>query len=422
MPAPGEASSTFSPLLDAIKVDLFFDATLSMQGFTLTQSGSTYQQTIPLLERAVIEGWRGGEASFFKFGNETAPLLGRTFLDAAKPQFYADSKYNKRTFIERVIDQAQPDHLTVIITDLFQDNADVNQLSTKLKNKFIAAGLAVGVLGLRSQFHGKIYDVGAYNHSFAYNSSDKPQTGRPFYLLAFGSHANIAQYFATLERSGLSNFPERHALILSHFITATPTPFASAKLKTANGISEINSSNVVAQSKRQAQIKAFRIIKGKSVAEFSADWPYEPLANVLVHSGDLQPDLTCWKGEQGTKELSPVENSAAQKALHVDAKLFPDTGSFNNLQFRARLNVSEFPAAGLYAYKIVLRPVTSLPGWVNDWSLRDGEIAASPLKAAEFNGAKTYNLANFLGTLSGAVSSTRQPEAGEFYIYIQVDR
>jgi hypothetical protein len=424
MPSPPEPTATFSPTPETLKVDLYFDATLSMQGFTQTQTSSTYQQAIPLLERAVIEGWRGGEASFFKFGNDTAPLTGRAFLDAAKPQFYSDAKYNKKTFIERVIDKAQPDHLTVIITDLFQDNADVNQLSAKLKDKFIATSLAVGVLGIRSQYQGTVYDVGSDNYSFAYKSSDKPQSGRPFYLLAFGSHANIAQYFATLERSGMSSFPERHALIFSRFITAGRTPFASAKLKTANGISEISSTNLVAPSKRQDEIKAFRIIKGKREAIFTADWPYEPLPNVLEHSSVLESDVTCWKGEEaGTRVLSPVENQAGKAALHVDARLLPDEGSFNRLEFQARLNVNELPAAGTYEYRIVLRPPNpTLPGWVRDWNMRDGDIKAWHLKASEFNGARTYNLENFLGTLSGAVSSTSRPEAGELFVYLKVDR
>lgn len=424
MPAPAEATSTYPGVADALKVDLYFDATLSMQGFTLPKSGSTYQQAIPLLERAVIEGWRGGEAAFFKFGNETAPLPGRAFLDAAKPQFYSDAQYNKKTLIERVIDKAEPDHLTVIITDLFQDNADVNQLSSKLKNKFIGAGLAVGVLGIRSNFEGKVYDVGPDNYSFTYQSSDKPQTGRPFYLLAFGSHANIAHYFATLDRTGMINFPERHALIFSRFITAQTTPFASAKLKTATGISEISSSNLVSQSKRQAEIKAFRIIKGKTEATFTTDWPYEPLPNVLEHPSELEPELTCWKGEdRGTPELTPVENSAAKSALHVSAKLLQVSESAGKLEFKAHLNVSQIPAAGTYSYRIVLRPIDpTLPAWVNDWNMRDADIKAWHSNGGEFNGAKTYNLENFLGTLSGAVSSTRRPEAGELYVYIKVDR
>ena len=66
--------------------------------------------------------------------------------------------------------------------------------------------------------------------------------------------------------------------------------------------------------------------------------------------------------------------------------------------------------------------VVELSAWVNDWNMRDGELAASRFKPAQFNGAKTYNLANFLGTLGGAVSSTKRPEAGELYMYIQVDK
>jgi hypothetical protein len=424
MPPPGEPTSIFSPASESLKVDLFFDATLSMQGFTLSQSSSSYQEVVPLLERAVIEGWRGGEASFFKFGDDIAPLPGRKFLEAVKPQFYSDAKYNTRTLIERVIDRADADHLTVIVTDLFQDNADVNQLSVKLKNKFLATGLAVGVLGIRSQYQGTVYDVGPDNYSFTYKTSEKPQTGRPFYLLALGSHANIAQYFTTLENSGINSFPERHALILSRYITAQPTPFASAKLKTANRISEISSSNLLAKSKRPDQIRAFKISKGKTEAAFSTDWAYQPLPNVLEHSASLIPELTGWKGEDaGTRELTPVENQSAKNALVITARLLPGSSSFSKLDFQARLKVSELPTGGIYGYRIVLRPSNyALPGWVSDWNMRDGDIKTWHLRATEFNGAKTYNLENFLGTLQGAVLSTTPPEAGEFYVYIRVDR
>jgi hypothetical protein len=54
--------------------------------------------------------------------------------------------------------------------------------------------------------------------------------------------------------------------------------------------------------------------------------------------------------------------------------------------------------------------------------MRDGDIKAWHLKVSEFNGARTYNLENFLGTLSGAVSSTSRPEAGELFVYMKVDR
>lgn len=424
MPPPSEPSERLSPVSEALKVDLFFDATLSMEGFVSTQSSSYYQQTIPLLERGVIEGWKGGQVSFHKFGDDIAALPGRKYLDAAKRDFYSDAKYNKKTLIERVIDRAELDHLTIIVTDLFQDNADVNQLSEKLKQKFIVNGLAVGVLGIRSQYEGTVYDVGADNYTFSYRAKEKPETGRPFYLLAFGSHANIAHYFDTLGSGGINGFPEKHELILSGFLTALPTSFAAAKLKTADKISEISISNLLTPGYTGDQVKAFKISKGKIAAHFSTEWTYEPLPNVLEYSSELTCDVEGWKGEdRGGKELVLSEHQQAKKALNVIATLTPASPPFNQLQIRADLNVSEIPVAGTYRYRVRLRPSQFvLPSWVSEWNMRDPEIKTWHLHPSEFNGAKTYNLENFLGTLQGAVLGTTPPKVGDIYFYIRVDK
>jgi hypothetical protein len=408
-----------------LKVDIFFDATLSMKGFVSTQASSSYQQTVPLLERGVIEGWNGGQATFYKFGDIIAPLPGRDYLDAVRPAFYGDSKYNRKTLIEQVIDQAKPDHLTVIVTDLFQNNADVNQLSDKLKKKFIANKLAVGVYAIRSQYNGTVYDVGPDGYSFNYVSGDKPDTNRPFYLLAFGSHADIQHYFDVLGGSGLSVFPEKHVLIFSRHLTERPTSFAGAKLKTADRISEISSSNLLSHEYTGDRVKAFKINKGVANAKFSLEVPYtSPLANVMTHGGELTSEITAWKGEEtGSKELAPVENPQAQKALSVAARLLPEQSPFDKLELEAEVKAGELRDAGIYRYRVVLRPSGyALPGWIKQWNMRDEEIRLWHQRPQNFNGAKTYNLENFLGTLQGAVLSTEPPEVGDIYFYIRVDR
>jgi hypothetical protein len=332
-PPVEDQADKLEPVSDALKVDLFFDATLSMKGFVSTETASTYQLTVPLLERGVIEGWNGGEATFYKFGDDIAPLLGREYLDATKPQFYGDSKYNKRTFIERVIDRAKPDRLTVIVTDLFQDNADVNQLSDKLKQKFIATKLAIGIYAIRSQFDGMVYDVGSDDYSFKYNSGEKFDTYRPFYLLAFGSHADIAHYFDLLGRSGLSTFPEKHVLMFSRHLTDHQPSFTRAKLKTADRISEITNGNLLSGDYKGDGVKAFRVTKGTSTAKFSLELAYDaPLTNVFVYSSELTPEVTAWTAEEtGGKEFSLVEHPQAQKAFSVNAKLIPEHEPFNKL-------------------------------------------------------------------------------------------
>ena len=200
-----ETKDTLLPPTENLQVDIYLDATLSMKGFTETDSFSYYQQTIPLLESSVINTLRG-EKVFYKFGNKSEVLKDRDFLQSQKPAFYADANFNTKTLIENVLENANPQNLTIVVTDLFQDNADVNQLSEKIKSKFITANLAVGILGIKSQFNGTVYDVGSNNYSFPYKTGDEA-TYRPFYILAFGSHSNIARYFDALEQDGIKKFP-----------------------------------------------------------------------------------------------------------------------------------------------------------------------------------------------------------------------
>src|SRR6266446_1861315 len=149
---PRDPLGTLEPVSEGLQVDLFFDATLSMKGFVTPHTTTSYQLLVPMLERGVIEGWKGGKVTFNKFGDDIAPLPGRSYLDAVREAFYEDSRLNRRTLIERVIDRASTNDLTVIITDLFQTNADINQLSEKLKQKFIANNLSIGIYAIRSQF------------------------------------------------------------------------------------------------------------------------------------------------------------------------------------------------------------------------------------------------------------------------------
>src|ERR1041385_9136226 len=61
-------------------IDVFLDSTLSMTGFVATGTNSNFQQTVPILESAVISRWTGGETHFFKFGNQIEALTNRSYL------------------------------------------------------------------------------------------------------------------------------------------------------------------------------------------------------------------------------------------------------------------------------------------------------------------------------------------------------
>jgi hypothetical protein len=422
IPPPADTIPKYPPMSEKLDVDLLFDVTLSMQGFTRTHDSSYYQQVIPLLEQAVITGTRG-KASYMRFGDEITPLQGRDVLLARTPEFYEDPKDNRRTLIEHAIERANPDHLTILITDLFQNNADVNQLSEQLKEKYLAKGLAVGVMGIRSQYDGTVYDVGQENLAFPYKSAVEPQTGRPFYLLALGSYANIAHYFSTLMERGVSAFPEKHALILSRFITDQPALFRSAPLESAERISETGVDNLLTQSYQGEQIKAFRVNGGKADVRFGTSWVFRPLPFGQSYATELAPEIAAWKGEEAAgAQLTLVENAQAVRALRLKASLLPERGNPNIVRFVADLNIRALPGAGIYRYRVVLRPVRySLPEWVGRWNMPAGKLASWREMPKAFDGATTFNLEHFLSTLQGAALRVASPEAAQIYFDIRVD-
>jgi hypothetical protein len=413
LPPPSTAAPT---------VDVFLDSTLSMQGFVSAGTNSNFQQTVPILESAVISGWAGGETHFFKFGNQIEALTNRSYLDAVKPEFYLDSDYNLLTLIENVIDSAKLDHLTVIVTDLFQNNSDVNQLSDKIKRKYIAAGLGVGVFGIKSEFKGEVYDVGPKNYSFPYVSGGDPKKFRPFYLLVLGSHSDVAKYFEALTYAGLNKFPAelQQRVIFSPFIASPLANFEGPPNFKANKIARQDPGTLVRTAAKDARITEFKIVGLPDSANFSTELTYHPLSDVVLTSNDLAAEITAWvcSDKANANPQSMTESAEAKSAFKL--KTANVTSDNQRIQLEAQIDPKTLPGAGIYQFRVVLRPRDySLPQWITDWNMKTELIDYWHGKPTEFDGGKTYNLENFLKTLWGAVLDAHHPKSGILYIYIK---
>src|SRR5690349_12462839 len=67
-PPSADTSEILAPADPNVSVDIFLDATLSMQGFITANEASYYKRSIPILERSVIKN--GGQVNFFAFGTD----------------------------------------------------------------------------------------------------------------------------------------------------------------------------------------------------------------------------------------------------------------------------------------------------------------------------------------------------------------
>lgn len=168
-------------------VDVYWDATVSMQGFTTLAAGNVYRTLPDMLGEL---GGSLGEARFFRFGEQVTLVEGRDYLRFRDQACYTE----KITSFGNVLDAADPNHLSVVITDLFESDSDWSNVTQKLREKYFSQHLAVAIIGVKNSFYGEIFDVGLNAANFSYNSGDDPARFRPFYLFLMGSEPQVRTF------------------------------------------------------------------------------------------------------------------------------------------------------------------------------------------------------------------------------------
>ena len=192
-PLPGTLPNILSAP-EKIDSDIYFDATVSMKGFTTLAAGNVYL-TLPDLLSDLCGSM--GETKFFSFGEQIHPLDRTNYRRLTAPEVYVEPI----TAVANVIDRADPNHLSIIVTDLFESESDWANVTQKLREKFFSSHPAVAVIGIKNSFYGEIFDVGLKAAKFNYNSFDDPNRFRPFYLLILGRDDLVKNF--------LSKFNER---------------------------------------------------------------------------------------------------------------------------------------------------------------------------------------------------------------------
>ena len=422
---------TLGDISDRLVARIYFDATLSMQGFVVPGSTRYTQICYPYLEGIILNSWRDGEANFFRFGEQVEPIDRDTYLKVGSKDFYENENINRETFIQKIIDYEEQlvggntpetetdasstpeastevvapaqeiserqteNRLVVIVTDLFQDKSDINLLVNQLKEKYIKNGLEVGLFGLRSQFYGKVYDTGIGEDPIDHKSNpENPETFRPFYLLVLGRHADIAHYFDRLIANG---FQEAQTIIFSRYLVSPLLSFDGAEeIKTDN----LNNKILNSDHSQDPRLKQYEIVRNSDPAKISAKMKYVP----LPHAISFDPKVPL-KIDKPTPKGAIEESLEGEKWLEVKSGL-----SENELTVKFTLSAS-LPGKAIYLYKVTLSPDINAyqpPDWCSDWDMRD-----------ERNGAKTLNLVNFVSGLSQATARMHHPKIAKFYCYIE---
>ncbi len=176
---------------DSIDAAVYLDGTFSMGGYVNYPSTTVYSDGLKNIERTLTATWKQEKIQYVKFGDSLQTLSRDQFLQANSVAFYQE----KDTSLQTVVDSMDKNKLNILVTDLFQTNNDIDSLIISLKKAcFADSSKAMALIGVRSQFNGKIYDVGKSAVSFMYASKDDKATYRPFYLLVLGSEADVRTF------------------------------------------------------------------------------------------------------------------------------------------------------------------------------------------------------------------------------------
>ena len=443
-PPPPDYTSDIAPgdISDELVARIYFDATLSMQGFVVP--GSThYTQMCPYLESVVVSGWEDGTVDFFRFGEQVEPIDRNTYLNVAHIDFYENENINRETFIQKIIDYENPlggdeieidntpetatetdasstpeastevvapaqeinerqteSRLVVIVTDLFQDNSDINLLVTQLKEKYIKNGLEVGLFGLRSQFDGTVYDTGIGEAPIVHRSDpQEPKTFRPFYLLVLGKYTDIAHYF---DRLTANEFPEAQTIIFSRYLVSPLLSFSGASIEppeNLNGKTFVRSED--------PRLEQFQITKGSNPAKISATLKYTLLPHAMFFDANtFEPSINAKHAPMGETKRNPD----AEECLKVLSTLSKNEDG-NELTVEFNIASSTLPSKAVYLYEVTLSPgidTYRAPDWCSDWDM-----------GSERNGSKTLNLVNFVRDLSQVTAREHRPKIAKFHFYIE---
>ena len=422
------------PISENLTARIYFDATLSMQGFVVP--GSTrYTQMCRYLESVIVSGWGNATVNFYRFGEQVEEIDRSTYLNLSKTGFYEDSRIFRETFIQKIIDHevelaheaveenaiteestetvTVPDGtnnigketpLVVIVTDLFQDNRDLTVLVSQIKEQYIQKGYEVGILGLRSEFDGTVYDLG--DAPLPYRSTPgNPETYRPLYLLVLGRHADISHYFDRLKAVGFSDETNGvNTIIFSRYLAKPLLSFDGAEEIIAKNL---NNKIIKQNHSQNTHLRQYEIVNSSEPAKISVIRKYDPLPHAMSFDvNTFKNDIVAKHAPMGETQESPD----AQRCLEVKSKLTKNSDS-NELSAEFTLNSRALLGSVVYLYEVILRPEISTyraPDWCSKWDMGD-----------ERNGAKTLNLVNFVRGLMDTTVNEHKPKIAQFYFYIK---
>lgn len=381
------------PKTNSIDLDVYVDATTSMEGFA-TGGASVYSQFLDHLDASATAAWKNTNTHYHKFGTISKSISRSDYLSARDDvRFYRDALVFEKTLLDSVVNRTDAKKLSVLVTDLFQDQGDVNSMVEKLKQKCFANKVAVGIIGMKSGFDGKVFDVKGYPKGFQLNVP-----ARPFYAILFGNEYNMSLLFDALKTKPFVR-EDQFLVISSHIISSAGVTLSKTRESTA--ISNKKSASGVRNS------FDFRMKASGSSAKINFTISLERNKRCADFS-ERDIELVVFK-----KSATDSKNASGDSLQTSDIGIEKIERAGDKLSGVLTLKNDE--PEGNYSYMVLLKAngLTGLktPQWIKTFST-DKPVPNTP------SASQTYNLEELVSNLLIANASITPTYIAKFYIHI----
>ena len=380
-------------------IDVYWDATYSMKGYTTIAQDNAYRALPDDLDDI---GSSMGNIKFYGFGKDIKPLEGREHRKFADGASYDETI----TAIYNVVENADTNHLSIIITDLFESDSDWSNVTIQLKEKYFSQHLSVAIIGVKNPFKGEIFDVGLNAAKFDYDSGNDPSKYRPFYMFILGQDSEVKK-FIQLWKNRYAKTNEVQYLVFSENLMDKAADLSNMEIKDSNNIFSDEQLSLPNQT-----LKEYDIDSLDENSSLTASFNYSPATDGCnLDMNKLNPDIKVWVLKDGQWQES--EQSGDIKCIFK-----PDESQQDNYLVSVNFTGEKtLTPNSINLIHIAIRPEDTgliLPDWIRAWNMD-----SSAVNMGQFDGSKTVNFLHIAESLKDSVLSTAQPSLVNMNLVIQ---
>ncbi|KQS33804.1 hypothetical protein [Dyadobacter sp. Leaf189] len=376
---------------DKLNVDVYLDVTGSMEGFSVPGQ-SDFGRFVDDIESTCQNTWKKTDIKYFKYGSRVDSISRSEFISAKNDKtIFTDQTLNNKTDFANTIKNTDPKRVSVLITDLFYNNNDINSVVGTIKEQCIQKGIEIGVVGVVSNFNGSVGDLGQGISRLNVNAP------RPLFALIFGDKTNINLLFKSLQNKPYVS--GNRFLILTHH----PAERFDVALEKDRKSKSINRSSLPnKQLEQYGTVFAFTMREREKEALLHLD--------ATVQTDQFMPGFA----EKNIKAQVFKRKVSASDSVAADTEIKLENLKISGGKISSDIRLTNLDPAGEYSYAVYLTLDNTVPLVIPKW-IQD--ISTDSIDGVQ--AGKTLNLVKLVTDIATSHTTAKQPKIAKFYIYLE---